>query len=181
MFVTYYAASIWHTPTIGPSENTDVWLPDYSTVVISTRGGAAVYNSLFRTLWSLGVGLMIFLCDQGYGFLINDFLSASIFKILSRTTYLVYLMHIPLYFVWNNYVEQPTNYTLTTFALLFTALVTFVFIISAIMFLFIELPFAKLWGNVVKIISQEKQVKNKSEVKPKDNSEKIEMEEKADL
>ena len=65
MFVIYYAASIWHTPTIGPSENTDVWLPDYSSVVISTRGGAAVYNSLFRTLWSLGVGLMIFLCDQG--------------------------------------------------------------------------------------------------------------------
>jgi len=65
MFVTYYAAAIWHTPTIGPTENTDVWLPDYSTVVISTRGGAAVWNSLFRTFWSLGLGLMIFLCDQG--------------------------------------------------------------------------------------------------------------------
>ena len=43
MFVTYYVASIWHTP--GYRDDTTV---NYDEVIIGTRLGAAIWNSLFR-------------------------------------------------------------------------------------------------------------------------------------
>ena len=59
---------------------------NYMDVITSgcatTKLGAAFWNALYRPMWAIGVGMMIYLCDMGYGLIINDFFSADIFMIL---------------------------------------------------------------------------------------------------
>ena len=78
---------------------------DFDTVVLSSRMGTAIWNGSTRTMWSIGVGLLIILCHCGAGFIINDFLSCQIFTVLAKLTYLVYLIHIPLILMWESYMN----------------------------------------------------------------------------
>ena len=93
---------------------------DFDSVIISTRigkpflvlhlfiklkKGTAFWNSTTRTMWSIGVGLLIVICHAGGGFIINTFLSCNIFTILAKLTYIVYLIHIPLIMMWMTYMH----------------------------------------------------------------------------
>jgi peptidoglycan/LPS O-acetylase OafA/YrhL len=52
-----------------------------------------IYGSLHRTLWSLCLAFIIFVCVNGSGGLVNSILSWSPLIPLSRLTYSVYLIH----------------------------------------------------------------------------------------
>ncbi|XP_066998619.2 nose resistant to fluoxetine protein 6 [Anabrus simplex] len=69
--------------------------PDYEFNKIS----AAFYNALGRPGWGLGIAMVIFLCHTGHGGVIDSFLSWPWFQPLSRLTYSMYLVHIPLQMV----------------------------------------------------------------------------------
>uniref|UniRef100_A0A0K2U1K4 Nose resistant-to-fluoxetine protein N-terminal domain-containing protein n=1 Tax=Lepeophtheirus salmonis TaxID=72036 RepID=A0A0K2U1K4_LEPSM len=53
-----------------------------------------VYGSLHRLGWGLAVGWVIFACENGYGGIINEFLSWNFFKPWSKLTFLIYLTHM---------------------------------------------------------------------------------------
>lgn len=53
----------------------------------------AFYGSLSRIGWSLCVIWLIFACHQGYGGLLDSFLSYSIWNVLGRFTYAIYVTH----------------------------------------------------------------------------------------
>ncbi|XP_048774347.2 nose resistant to fluoxetine protein 6-like isoform X2 [Ostrea edulis] len=61
---------------------------------------SALYNSLSKTTWSLGVAWIIFACNTGYGGFINTFLSAGLWSPLSRLTYCAYLVHPVIMFMY---------------------------------------------------------------------------------
>nr|XP_018898488.1 PREDICTED: nose resistant to fluoxetine protein 6-like [Bemisia tabaci] len=54
---------------------------------------SALYASLHRPLFAIAIGWIIFVCDQGYGGPVNEFLSHQSFQILSRLCFCFYLVH----------------------------------------------------------------------------------------
>nr|CAD7604423.1 unnamed protein product [Timema genevievae] len=57
---------------------------------------SSLYYAIFRPGWSIGVAWIIFACDAGYGGITNKLLSWTIFLPLSRLTYCMYLVAVPL-------------------------------------------------------------------------------------
>nr|CAI5824425.1 unnamed protein product [Callosobruchus analis] len=54
---------------------------------------STTYLTLSRSAWTLGLAWIMWACMNGYGGMLNDFLSAHIFKALSRITYGIFLLH----------------------------------------------------------------------------------------
>jgi len=52
-----------------------------------------IYSGLNRSVWSIGVGWVIFACVTGNGGFINKFLCWNVLKPFSRLTYCAYLIH----------------------------------------------------------------------------------------
>ncbi|GFN76372.1 nose resistant to fluoxetine protein 6 [Plakobranchus ocellatus] len=92
----------------------------YSHHHLITVSGAAVYNALKDVSFGLCVAWVIFACLTGNGGFINTFLSWSVFVPLSRLSYLIYLVHIPLIYVFIFSLEGAmtmTEWTLVSFRL----------------------------------------------------------------
>ncbi|PNF44034.1 hypothetical protein B7P43_G16237 [Cryptotermes secundus] len=54
----------------------------------------ALFKSLSKPIWSLGLSWVIFVCVSGYGGPVNAFLSWEVFQPLARLTYSIYLLHL---------------------------------------------------------------------------------------
>jgi hypothetical protein len=57
---------------------------------------SAVYVAIHRTIWSALVAWLVFACSTGRATLLSSFLSSSIFLPLSRLSYSIYLVHLPV-------------------------------------------------------------------------------------
>ncbi|KDR21236.1 Nose resistant to fluoxetine protein 6 [Zootermopsis nevadensis] len=66
--------------------------PNYEVLAVSD----ALYNSTYHAFWSLGVGWIIIACESNYGGVIHSMLSWKLFQPLSRLTFCMYLVHMPL-------------------------------------------------------------------------------------
>lgn len=53
---------------------------------------AACYDSFHKIFWALSICVVIFLCDNDYGGIINSFLSHPLWKPLSRLSYTMYVL-----------------------------------------------------------------------------------------
>lgn len=56
----------------------------------------ALYNIFSRLLWALAVAYVVFACIHGYGGPVNRFLSLPFWQPLSRLSYAMYLVSVPL-------------------------------------------------------------------------------------
>ena len=65
-FLTWYGAALFHTPDLS-----DKSLINFNGLIISTRMDMAVWNAFARSLWAIGVGLIVVACDTGFGYLIK--------------------------------------------------------------------------------------------------------------
>ncbi|XP_040193718.1 O-acyltransferase like protein-like [Rana temporaria] len=54
---------------------------------------AALYQGIHRTLWAVAIAMILVLCHEGYGGLLNTILSCKIWNILSKVSYACYLAH----------------------------------------------------------------------------------------
>ena len=82
----------------------------------------------------------------GGGYLIDEFLSAPIFKILGRLTYIVYLFHFTIVKLMWRYTEQPVFGTKSNHIQNFVFVACISFALAAFLHITIELPFAGLWS-----------------------------------
>nr|XP_015834703.1 PREDICTED: nose resistant to fluoxetine protein 6-like isoform X2 [Tribolium castaneum] len=80
---TLVAIVIIHYPMTQGNKHTDLFQTSF-------------FNSLHRVVWSLALCVLIILCINGYGGLINSFLSHKIFTVLIRLNYNIYLLHMAL-------------------------------------------------------------------------------------
>lgn len=55
---------------------------------------SATYQTFLRLLWSINISWIIFACHQGYGGLINRFLSYRVWQPTSRLSFNIYIIHI---------------------------------------------------------------------------------------
>lgn len=71
----------------------------------------ALYYTLVRIAWPLGLCWVVFACMQGYGSLANSFLSSPLWQPLSKLSYGAYIWHIFVVEVANRSVQTNTYFS----------------------------------------------------------------------
>ena len=56
----------------------------------------SIWNAMIRVIWSLGLAVLIFLCDLGYGYLINWLLCGKALAFIGKCSFGMYLWHLNL-------------------------------------------------------------------------------------
>merc|ERR1711990_1248315 len=101
---------------------------------------AAFWNALFRPMWGIGIGFLVYLCDLGYGLVLNDLLSCNLFHIIARPTYCFYIFHYMVVVLWNECLKSQIYIDPITIAVHFSGLFVIVMAMSIILYLFFEIP-----------------------------------------
>ncbi|XP_040563229.2 LOW QUALITY PROTEIN: nose resistant to fluoxetine protein 6 [Lepeophtheirus salmonis] len=119
-----------------------------------------VYGSLHRLGWGLAVGWVIFACENGYGGIINEFLSWNFFKPWSKLTFLIYLTHIVITSLIFDNMTFSTRYSPMSLLILTLGILNVSTIFAALLYIFFEVPFAKLEKYLIsKIFATKKKVR----------------------
>ncbi|XP_026315721.1 uncharacterized protein LOC113227063 [Hyposmocoma kahamanoa] len=105
-------------------------------------------NSFMRPVWALGIGWLILVCAEGYGGPINWFLSLRLWKLPSRLSFAIYLLHHPIQFVITASTSQHVYFSVMNFFYMFFGRYVIYFIVSFIFAILVDSPFA----NIVKVI-----------------------------
>ena len=125
--------------------------------------------------WGIGVALVVFACNNGYGWIINDFLSMKIWVPLSRLTYIVSLVHPIIIAVILDSTRQVSVYEDTTLLIYTISAIVLSYGAAGILAVFIEFPLANIETTVFKLldIHQEESVRlvkfGTKEAEKKDN------------
>ncbi|KAG7159223.1 Nose resistant to fluoxetine protein 6-like 2 [Homarus americanus] len=69
------------------------------------------YGGLFRSAWAAALGWIVYASHNGYGGLVNDFLSHPSWQPLSRLTFATYLVALPLQVVFTSNSRIPFYFT----------------------------------------------------------------------
>ena len=110
------------------------------------------YQMFSRLTWSLGVTIVIFACHNGYGWIVNDFLSMKLWIPLSRLTFVTYLVHGIVLFMLLFTRREPfygTDITITSYTI---AAIVLSFSVAAIISAFVELPLSNVEVAVFKLV-----------------------------
>ena len=121
----------------------------------------AIYAGFHRLGWSFALGWVIFACCRGYGGWVNEFLSWSAFKPLSKISFILYLIHLDVIPILKGtlYFEFDMNVTLMVIFLLSALFYNIVF--SAVIYVMIELPYLQSEKLLFSLILNPKRNKQK--------------------
>ncbi|XP_076365804.1 nose resistant to fluoxetine protein 6-like [Tachypleus tridentatus] len=108
------------------------------------RVAMVLYAALYPTFWALALAWLIVACLNGYGGIINTFLSSSYFIRLDRLSYAVYLLHIPVYMSYFYQKKHTTSYQEVELAYMFFGTVMVVYPLAFLFTVFFESPFIAL-------------------------------------
>ena len=71
----------------------------------------ASYSAFRRISWCLSVSWIIIACHQNRGGIVKKFLSFSIWLPISKLSYCIYLLHLPIQLVLLSSLRQPQHFT----------------------------------------------------------------------
>ncbi|GIX82805.1 nose resistant to fluoxetine protein 6 [Caerostris extrusa] len=111
---------------------------------------SVAYATCSRAVWSLGIAWLVVTCYAGYGGIVNTILSWHGFIPLSRLSYLAYLIHPLLMYLYASYVRSPFYFSQYVVVYLYFGHLCVTFGLAFIFSLTFELPFL----NLEKIISK---------------------------
>lgn len=86
----------------------------------------AIYSSTHRTIWSIGLSWIVYACITGQGGFTNSFLSWKGFIPMSRLTFMVYLVHPWLIWIYMGNARQLVDTTHYTGVCYFLSYLSFV-------------------------------------------------------
>ena len=109
-----------------------------------------VYQILSRTLWSISIAWLIFICSTGQGGLVNRFLSSSRWTPMVNLNYAAYLIHITIIFITVFNQSNPLFYQLTTCIVTFMAHLVLSYLAAILVVVFFESPFFILEKKILK-------------------------------
>ena len=110
------------------------------------------YFMFSRFLWGIGLACVVFACHNGYGWIINDFLSMKIWIPLSRLTYTAYLIHPIVLTVMFGSMRDTFTYTDYIIIQYVIAAVVLSFGAAGVIATFVEFPLSNLEMAVFKLI-----------------------------
>ena len=115
-----------------------------------TITASGFYHSLARTLWSLCLAWIVIACMSGYGGLVNDILSWSVWAPLGRLTFGAYLVHpIVIGFYYFNLLT-PLHFTDLTMIYMYIANVVMSYMVAFVVSIAVEAPMMQLEKLIVK-------------------------------
>ncbi|XP_076348336.1 O-acyltransferase like protein-like [Tachypleus tridentatus] len=114
---------------------------DWNRGIEGSTAVALMYAGLHRPVWAAAVAWLILMCVTGRGSVINTLLSWKPFISLDRLTYMVYLIHHVIVYVYNGYVRNLINTKEITIAYIMFGHILLSYLISAICVLLVESPF----------------------------------------
>ncbi|XP_072041409.1 nose resistant to fluoxetine protein 6-like [Amphiura filiformis] len=116
----------------------------YATSPDTPQWAAVLYVTFSRTLFTLSVAWVTFSCIMGYGGLVNQFLSWSVWIPLGRLTFAAYLFH-PAMIAWVLTTKKTLMHlTYVDFSYWFVANVVFSYACAFIFVLLVEGPTGSL-------------------------------------
>lgn len=103
-----------------------------------------LYDGLSRVCWSIALCYVIFACAHNAGGPVNRFLSHPLWQPLSRLSYSIYLVHIPLIIAMTATMKIPFYFSYLS--LLQNIILTYILtvLVSTIAALFFESPFVAI-------------------------------------
>ncbi|XP_026331162.1 O-acyltransferase like protein-like [Hyposmocoma kahamanoa] len=107
-------------------------------------------NSFMRPLWALGIGWLILSCAEGYGGPINWFLSLRMWKLPSRLSYAIYLLHLPLQYVITEAASQHTYFSVMNFIYIFLCESVIIFVVSFVIAILVDSPCSVIFNVFLK-------------------------------
>ena len=107
--------------------------------------------------WGIGVALVVFACNNGYGWIINDFLSMKIWVPLSRLTYIVSLVHVIIIDVILNSARQISVYEDTNLLIYTISVVVLSYGASGILAVLVEFPLANVETIICKLLDMHRE------------------------
>jgi peptidoglycan/LPS O-acetylase OafA/YrhL len=124
--------------------------PDYARLPGIDRAVIVAYQSLSRTLWSLMISWIIFLCSIHQGGIVNTILSYPIWIPLARLNYCAYLIHkmVILITIFNQ--TLPFYYQPLSVMNLFVSNIFFSYVAAIVVHIFFETPFVVLEKKLLK-------------------------------
>ena len=127
--VVYGLYDTWHGHTLSTAED-------------------VMYITFSRFTWGIALALVVFSCHNGYGGIINSFLSMGFWIPLSRLTFNAYLVHEIVLTVVFGTLRAPVHYTDITLAVYTVAIVVISYGVAGVIAVFVEFPL----GNVESVI-----------------------------
>ena len=119
---------------------------------VPTRAENVVYITFSRFAWGIGLALLVFACHNGYGGLINTFLSMKIWTPLSRMTFNAYLVHPIVLTVVYGQLQKSIHLTDITMATYTIAVVVLSYAIAGLVCLFVEFPLGSIEMLLFKLV-----------------------------
>lgn len=85
---------------------------------------SGLYLALTRSMWPVGLSLLVLLCVRGYGGPVNSFLSSPNWLPLCRLSYSVYVVHMPLLLVISASSRRSFYFSTRTLVIIFFCFVS---------------------------------------------------------
>ena len=101
----------------------------------------AIYAGFHRLGWSLALGWVIFACSRGYGGWVNEFLSWSGFKPLSKISFILYLIHMDFLPILTGTLDFEFDMSITLLVIFLLSNLVYTIMFSAVLYVLIELPY----------------------------------------
>ncbi|XP_069696171.1 uncharacterized protein [Periplaneta americana] len=106
---------------------------------------SALYSSVSHTLWALGTGWIIFACELGHGGLVKTVLTWKVFQHLSRLSFCVFVVHLPLMTTRASTIRTPVHFNgITAISSMFEHIALSI-VLALPFFLFVQQPFIRIF------------------------------------
>ena len=117
-----------------------------------TKTENVMYYMFSRTIFSIGVALIIYACHNGFGGVVNRILSWNFWIPLSRLTFMAYLCHPIVLSLMYGTMRSRFIYTDWLLMVLFAAAVTLSYSLALVLAVTVEYPIANVENAVYKFI-----------------------------
>ena len=103
-----------------------------------------LYTTFTRFTWGLGLALLVFACQNGFGGVINAFLSMKFWTPLSRMTFNAYLVHPVVLTVFYGQFQKSVHMTDLTMATFVVGFVVLSYGVAGVLCVMVEFPLGSL-------------------------------------
>ncbi len=134
---------IWHGHVLSKAEN-------------------VLYMTFSRFSWGVGLAFIIFACHNGYGGLINTFLSLKMWTPLARMTYNAYLVHLIIIQIVYGQLQSAIHLTDITMAIYTVAIVVLSYAMAAVVCVCVEFPLGSIEMQIFEIVGLRGRVTQRS-------------------
>lgn len=108
-----------------------------------STAGKTLWMVLKRPCWGLGIVLLSLLCFESRGHLVGWFLGSSIWVPLSTLSFAIYLVHLPIIFLYST-TSYQLRYNSFSYAINYLGVLTTACLVALVMHLLIEKPCVRL-------------------------------------